>query len=81
MIGSGFQLQANTGNQKKNKELEDLWNRWCKARNCDVTGTQSLNQILRMAVVRKKVDGGILVREEIHERGNRTVPAADDGSR
>lgn len=60
VIGSGFQLQANTGNQKKNKELEDLWNRWCKARNCDVTGTQSLNQILRMAVVRKKVDGGIL---------------------
>ena len=60
VIGSGFQLQANTGNQKKNKELEDLWNGWCKARNCDVTGTQSLNQILRMAVVRKKVDGGIL---------------------
>ena len=60
VIGSGFQLQANTGNQKKNKELEDLWSRWCKARNCDVTGTQSLNQILRMAVVRKKVDGGIL---------------------
>lgn len=60
VIGSGFQLQANTGNQKKNKELEDLWNRWCKARNCDVTGTQGLNQILRMAVVRKKVDGGIL---------------------
>ena len=43
-----------------NKELERLWKIWCKARNCDVTGQQSLNQILRMAVVRKKVDGGIL---------------------
>jgi len=60
VIGAGFQLQANTGEQKKNKELEELWSKWCKARNCDVTGTQSLNQILRMAVVRKKVDGGIL---------------------
>lgn len=60
VIGSGFQLQANTGDQKKNKELENLWSKWCKARNCDVTGTQSLNQILRMAVVRKKIDGGIL---------------------
>lgn len=60
VIGNGFQLQAKTGKQKVNKELEMLWKRWCKARNCDVTGTQNLNQILRMAVVRKKVDGGIL---------------------
>lgn len=29
-------------------------------RNCDVTGTQSFNQIMRMAVERKKIDGGIL---------------------
>lgn len=60
VIGPGFQLQARTGSQKTNKELEKLWKTWCKARNCDVTGTQSLNEILRMAVVRKKVDGGIL---------------------
>ena len=60
VIGPGFQLQARTASQKDNKELEKLWKNWCKARNCDVTGTQSLNQILRMAVVRKKIDGGIL---------------------
>lgn len=60
VIGPGFQLQARAGSQKTNKELEKLWKTWCKARNCDVTGTQSLNEILRMAVVRKKVDGGIL---------------------
>lgn len=60
VIGPGFQLQARTGNQKNNKEIEKLWMKWCKAKNCDVTGQQSLNQILRMAVVRKKVDGGIL---------------------
>lgn len=60
VIGSGFRIQAQTGSTKLNKELENLWKEWCKARNCDVTGIQSLNQILRMAVERKKVDGGIL---------------------
>ena len=60
VIGGGFQLQAKTEIPELNKELERLWKRWCKARNCDVTGVQSLNQMLRMAVVRKKVDGGVL---------------------
>lgn len=60
VIGTGFQLQARTKNEPLNTELEKLWKKWCKARNCDVTGTQSLNQMLRMAVERKHVDGGIL---------------------
>lgn len=60
VIGSGFQLQASTPREKINNEIEKIWKTWCKARNCDVTGTQSLNQMLRMAVVRKKIDGGIL---------------------
>ncbi|MCD8366327.1 MAG: phage portal protein [Clostridiales bacterium] len=60
VVGSGFQLQAKTDRPEMNKELEKLWKRWCKARNCDVTGMQSLNQMLMMAVVRKKVDGGVL---------------------
>ena len=61
VVGRGFQLQAKTAKATTNKELEKLWKRWCKARNCDVTGQQSLNEIMRMAVVRKKVDGGILL--------------------
>ena len=60
VIGSGFQIQAKTPSAKINKELERLWKKWGKARNCDVTGQQTLNQMLRMAVVRKKVDGGVL---------------------
>lgn len=60
VIGSGFQIQAKTEKPELNNDLEKLWKKWCKARNCDVTGQQSLNQMLRMAVVRKKVDGGIL---------------------
>lgn len=60
VVGNGFQLQSETPRSNLNKQLEELWKKWCKARNCDVTGTQSLNDILRMAVVRKKIDGGIL---------------------
>ena len=60
VVGRGYQLQAKTRKSTTNKEIEKLWRRWCKARNCDVTGQQSLTEMLRMAVVRKKVDGGIL---------------------
>lgn len=60
VVGKGFTLQADTGNDQLNEDLEKLWQRWCKKRNCDVTGTQSFNEILRMAVRRKRVDGGIL---------------------
>ena len=60
VIGSGWALQANTGKASLNDDVEKLWRLWCKARNCDVTGQQSLNQILRMASDRKRIDGGIL---------------------
>lgn len=60
VVGSGFSVQAKTGDGDLNKQIDKAWKRWCKKQNCDVTGTQSLNQIIRMAVERKKVDGGIL---------------------
>lgn len=60
VVGSGFSIQAKTEEPDLNKEIERAWKRWCKKQNCDVTGTQSLNQIIRMAVERKKIDGGIL---------------------
>lgn len=60
VVGGGYQIQVKTDNPELNKKIEKAWKKWCKKRNCDVTGTQSLNQIIRMAVERKKVDGGIL---------------------
>jgi len=60
VIGGGYTLQAKSNDEKVNTELERLWKKWCKKINCDVTGTQSFNQIIRMAVGRKKIDGGIL---------------------
>lgn len=60
IIGGGYHVQVKTDNQDLNKQIEQAWKKWCKKQNCDVTGTQSLNQIIRMAVERKKIDGGIL---------------------
>ena len=60
VVGGGFLVQANTGEMELNQEIEKAWKRWCKKQNCDITGRQSLNQIIRMAVERKKIDGGIL---------------------
>lgn len=61
VVGKGYTLRAMTGNDELDKRIEKAWKRWCKARNCDVTGEQSFNEILRMMVERKKVDGGMIV--------------------
>lgn len=63
IVGNGFQLQAKTEDETLNKQIEELWHEWTHAENCDVTGQQSLNQMLRMAVRRKKIDGGILFKK------------------
>lgn len=63
VVGDGFKLQARTPKAGFNAEVEALWNKWTKARNCDVTGQQSFNQMLRMAIARKKIDGGIIFKK------------------
>lgn len=60
IVGGSYTLQARTQDPELNKQIEKYWKQWCKKKNCDVTGTQSFNQILRMAIERKKVDGGML---------------------
>ncbi|MCM1245924.1 MAG: phage portal protein [Roseburia sp.] len=63
VIGGAFTLQAKTNDETLNTTIEELWKKWCKKRNCDVTGQQSLNQILRMAVRRKKIDGAMMIKK------------------
>lgn len=60
VVGGGYRVQAKTNDPELNSKIEALWKKWCKKENCDITGTQSLNQMIRMAVERKKIDGGIL---------------------
>ena len=63
VIGLGWTLQARTDNEALNRQIEEAWRKWCKRKYCDVTETQSLMQMGRMAIERKKVDGGILFRK------------------
>lgn len=69
VVGKGFSLQARTPSAELNKEIEREWKVWCKAKNCDVTGTQSFKQMCRMAVTRKKFDGGILFIKRYTDKG------------
>ena len=69
VIGSGLHVRVTTGDQEMDQEIERLWKRWCKARNCDVTGTQSLSQMMRMCIQRKIVDGGFLILKRYTDQG------------
>lgn len=60
VYGQGYKLKAHTGDDGTNAELEKLWKKWNKKQNCDVTERQSFNEMMRTAVRRKKVDGGII---------------------
>lgn len=61
VIGGGYALQVKTDDDTLNNIIETAWKKWCKKQNCDVTGTQSFIQMMRMCIQRKKVDGGILI--------------------
>lgn len=69
VVGGGYGLQARSENEVINEKIEKYWKIWCKKNNCDVTATQNFNQILRMAVQRKKVDGGMLIHKTYTEGG------------
>lgn len=60
VFGAGYRLRANSGREELDTSLEKLWKIWCRKQNCDVTGTQSFNAMMRMAIRRKKIDGGVL---------------------
>lgn len=60
IVGKGFTLEAKTDNKEFNSAIEELWVKWCKKDNCDITGSQSFWEMARMAVRRKRVDGGII---------------------
>ncbi len=69
VFGSGYALTPKTGDDQLDKVLSEAWKRWCKKQNCDVTGVQNFNQIMRMCVQRKKIDGGILILKRYTDQG------------
>ncbi|QNU67255.1 phage portal protein [Ruminiclostridium herbifermentans] len=66
VIGTGMQVQAKvlkpdgSDNDELNTQIEELWKEWCKARNCDVTGTQTFLEMQQMAIRRLIVDGAVI---------------------
>ncbi|MCH5185886.1 MAG: phage portal protein [Oscillospiraceae bacterium] len=60
IVGKGYILEAKSKDKEFNDRIEELWRKWCKKDNCDVTGSQSFWEMMRMAVRRKRIDGGIL---------------------
>ncbi len=69
VIGSGLQVRVTTEDQEIDQAIEKAWEKWCKSINCDVTGTQSFSQIVRMCIQRKVVDGGILILKRYTSQG------------
>ena len=61
VVGSGYNLQAQTDNNELNAQLESLWKEWKKPMNCDITGQMSFRELKKMIVSRTYYDGGILV--------------------
>lgn len=69
IVGSGIQVRVATGDQEMDQTIERAWGKWCKRINCDVTGTQSFGQIVRMCIQRKITDGGILILKRYTSQG------------
>ena len=72
VIATGFNMQARSNNDAFNKRIEELWEEWSHCENCDYTKCQSLDDLLKLIVRRKYVDGGILVTFPIDI--NRDIP-------
>lgn len=70
VVGNGILLQAkikdsededSEENDRLNNVIEALWEEWCEAENCDITGQFEFHEIQNMAVRRRLVDGGLFV--------------------
>lgn len=66
VVGTGIIAQAKVRNSKgeederTNQKIEEVWNRWQRKENCDITGQQSFSELQAMAIRRVLVDGGII---------------------
>lgn len=69
VYGKGYTLRPRTGSSKTDAEILKAWKTWTKKENFDITGQQSFNAMLRMAVRRKKIDGGILLLKVFDDDG------------
>lgn len=60
VIGTGIKPQARTGNKEIDDKLEALWKKWATT-NCDITGQSTFYELQKMLLLRRFVDGEILI--------------------
>jgi len=64
-VGTGIRLQARVEDASGqdmtdlNNQIEEAWKRWCRARNCDVMGQSSFNEMQAIGLRRRVYDGEI----------------------
>lgn len=75
IVGAGYGLEAQVESPRGipldfiNDKIEEIWNEWGKAENCDITGYSSFNELLEMIVRRWDIDGEIYVIKVIDPDG------------
>lgn len=61
VIGNGFTIQVMHDDENYDSTVEKLWNKWVHHENCDYLQRQSLDDMLKMIVLRLMIDGGVIV--------------------
>jgi lambda family phage portal protein len=67
VVGRGFRIQARVkkkngeDDERTNNAIEKAWRKWCRHKNCDVTGQSSFNEMLKLLIRRRIVDGEIFI--------------------
>lgn len=75
VVEGGFGLEARAMSARGkpldaiNDRIEELWNKWSQAENCDVTGDSSFGELLEIIVRRWEVDGEIFILKVVDPEG------------
>lgn len=70
VVGTGIRLQSNVDGKKKfNDEVEERWKNWSKKSNCDLTKRLSFQDMQRVILRTRMVDGEIFIYKIITKEG------------
>ena len=85
VVGTGFkfasnvlQLRGNRRDSKINKAIEEKWNEWCMAKNCDAAGRYSWHQLEWLVAGSLPESGEVIFRVLKKPFGDSKVPLALD---
>lgn len=67
IIGAGYGLESQVESARGrpldviNDRIEEVWQEWSRAENCDITGENSFEELLEMALRRWEIDGEVFI--------------------